>query len=153
MATEHCQDSNIDTWCFMSVLGSAGIELIFTRKSWEGTHPGQMTQTRQTNGIFNTMWRHAQYVAWRAGWRGIVIARERAGHWVMRKVHCVFLALYILFVSIIVVIVFFLCCYVKLSLSQPTSFAFFFQLSSPSHRGGGRWGEATKGPFFVAVWG
>ena len=47
----------------------------------------------------------------------VIAAWELAGHVVVRKLHCVFLALYILFISIIVVIFLFLCCSVKLSLS------------------------------------
>jgi len=56
------------------------------------------------------------------------------------------IALYILFISITVVIFFSLCCSVKLSLSQPMSFAF---LSSPSHRGEGA-GEQLCGSLLPA---
>jgi len=42
------------------VLGSARIGLIFTR-SWEQGQPGWLTQTGQTNGIFDTMCRHAGF--------------------------------------------------------------------------------------------
>jgi len=46
--------------------------------------------------------------------------------------------LYILLISIVVVTVHFICCSVKLPLSRPTSFAFFFPFFSPSLRGKGR---------------
>jgi len=38
----------------LDVLGSAGMGLIFSRR-WEGTQLRQLTETSQTNGIFNTM--------------------------------------------------------------------------------------------------
>jgi len=44
---------------YTSALGSARIGLIFTRIQ-EGTQPGQLTQTGQTNGVFNTVGCHAQ---------------------------------------------------------------------------------------------
>jgi len=51
-------------------------------------------------------------------------AWERVEYWKVGELHCVFLALCILFISITVVTVLFLCCSVTLSLSQPVSFAF-----------------------------
>jgi len=43
-------------------LGSAGIGLIFTR-SQEGTQPGWVTQTGQTNRVFDTVTHHAGFWA------------------------------------------------------------------------------------------
>jgi len=70
------------------------------------------------------------------GWLGQgIAAQEQAGHWAVRRLCCVFLPLCILCIIIVVILLFF-CCSVKLSLSQPTSFAFSFQFCSPSHHGG-----------------
>ena len=65
--------------------------------------------------------------SWRAGWGRVIAAREQAGHRAVRKLHYVSLALYVLFTSIVIFL--FLCGSVKLSLSQPMSFASFFQFS------------------------
>ena len=59
--------------------------------------------------------------------------------------------LYILFITIIVVIFFSLCCSVKLSLTQPTSFAFFFWFSCTYHHRGRCDREIMW--FFIACWG
>ena len=77
------------------------------------------------------MWCHALDISRGAGQGRIIAPREWAGHQLVRKLHCVFLVLYILFISTIVVIVLFLCYSVKLSLSQPTNFTFFFWFFSP----------------------
>ena len=119
----------------LDVLGSAGMGLIFSRR-WEGTQLRQLTETSQTNGIFNTMWCHALYLSGGAAQWRVITAQDHARYQAVRKLHCVFLPLYILFMSIIVVIFFSLCCSVELSLSQPASFAFFLRFSFPSP-----WGE------------
>jgi len=54
------------------VLVSAGTGLVFT--SWEGTQPTGLTQTSQTNAIFNTMPHHAWYLSGGAGWKKVVAA-------------------------------------------------------------------------------
>jgi len=54
------------------VLVSAGTGLVFT--SWEGTQPIGLTQTSQTNTIFNTMPHHAWYLSGGAGWKKVVAA-------------------------------------------------------------------------------
>jgi len=47
------------SWCrWCRIRGWAGIGLIFT-SSWEGTQPGLLTWTRQTNGVFDAMSHHA----------------------------------------------------------------------------------------------
>jgi len=63
----------------MLVLGFSEMGLIFT-SSWEGTQPGPLTQTGQTNGTFDTMRHHAQDLEGGAGWGRVIAARERTGH-------------------------------------------------------------------------
>jgi len=53
-------------------------------------------------------------------------AQDWAAHRAVRIRHCVSLALYILFMSVVAVVLLFLCGSYNLSLSQPMSFAFFF---------------------------
>ena len=50
-----------------------------------------------------------------------------------------------------VVTVRFLCCSIEPSLSQPTSFAFFFRFSSPPHRAAGTTAEPKNQPMSVSV--
>jgi len=65
-----------------------------------------------------------------------VVALEHAGHQAVRVALCISLfVLYILIISITVIIVPFVCCSVKLPLSQPTSFCLFV---SPPQQGEGR---------------
>ena len=118
------------------VLGMAGIGLIFTR-SQEGTQPGWLTQTGQTKwGIWYRVM-SCSVPSGAAGqgrgqlWLGTVLGIR---WWESCSVH----SIAFLLISIVVLSVRFLCCSVKLSLSWPTSFAFFFQFSSPPQRGHGR---------------
>jgi len=118
-----------------SVLRSAGIGLIFMR-SHEGTQPGGLTQTGQSKALFNTLWHRAPvWVGELAGGRWIT-AQEHAGHRVVREFSEYSLDFLYILTSIIVVSVHFLCYSVKLSLSWPMSFAFFFPFFSLH-----KWGE------------
>jgi len=80
---------------WLPVLSSAEIGLIFAR-SGESTQPGQLMQTSQTNGVFNMMWLHAQYLNGRASQERVNDARGKAGHWAKRKFHCIFFLLILL---------------------------------------------------------
>ena len=64
----------------------------------------------------------------------LITAQECAGHWAVRESCSVYL---LVLICIIVVTVRFLHCSVKLSLSWPTNFAFFFRFSSLLRRGEG----------------
>jgi len=67
-----------------------------------------------------------------------VEAEERAGHRAVRVALGISLfVLYILLTSITVVTVHFICCSVKLSLLQPTSFCLFLSILLPTPAGGG----------------
>ena len=87
------------------------------------------------------MWCHGWYLSGGASQSTVITAWEQARHWAVKNLHHVFLDLHILFISIIVISLF-LCCSAKLSLSQPMSFAFFFQFSSSPHGGG--WGPSER---------
>jgi len=63
--------------------------------------PGGLTQTGQSNRIFNSMWCHAWYLSGRAGW-GRVILQLRIELSIGQWANC---TLYILFISIIVIII------------------------------------------------
>jgi len=116
------------------VLGSARTGLIFTRIQ-EGTRPGRLTQPGQTEqGIpyhVPSCWVLAGGAAGRlrSAWQ------QRS----VRVVLCIKLfMLCFLLICIVVVTVPFVCCSVKLPLSRPTSFAFFFPFSSALQRGEGQ---------------
>jgi len=67
-------------------------------------------------------------------------AGESAGHQAVREscsVHSIDF-LYILLLSIVVINVRFLCCSVKLPISRPMSFTFFFPFSSTPHQAEGQ---------------
>jgi len=67
-----------------------------------------------------------------------VTAREHAGCQEMRVALCIVLfVLHISLISIIVVTVCFVCCSVKLPLSQPMSFCLFLSILLPTPVGGG----------------
>ena len=98
------------------VLTLAGIGLIFTR-SQERTQPGWLTQTGQTNRVFDAVCSHAQF---RGGeLPGGEVNHRREACWALggeRVALCIPLVLYSLSISIIAVSVCVLCCSVKLSL-------------------------------------
>jgi len=129
------------------VLGSARTGLMFTR-SQEGTQLGWLTQTGQTEqGIQYHVPSCWVLVGELAGGKAVT-ARECAGHRAVRVALCISLfVLYILFISIVVVTVPFVCCSVKLPLSRPTSV--FFSFHSPAHPSGGRAYRATALPFIA----
>jgi len=82
-----------------------------------------------------------------AGRGELITAQEHAGHWVVRVALC--MPRFVLYILISVVLtVHFLCCSVKLPLSQPTSFAFFFRFASPPQ--GGEAIEQPRGPLLLA---
>ena len=128
----------------LRVLGLARTGLTFTR-SQEGTQLGGLSQTGQTE---QGIWYHAgfRWGSWQAG-GGFSSGRSgHAGHQVVGDAVCILLfVLCILRTSIVVVTVFFICCSVKLPLSWPTSFAFFFPFSSPPQGG-----EGQHGPFVAS---
>jgi len=98
--------------------------------SWEGTQPGQLTQTGQRDILF--IWCHAQYISW-GSWPGATIAAlGQAGYcsWGGRQLHYASLVLYYYYHHHLC-----LCFPSKLSLSQPMTF-YFFPFSFPSHGGG-----------------
>jgi len=64
-------------------MGSAGTGLIFTR-SQEGSQPGWLTQTHQTDGVFDNMWCHTRFGVGELAWARLILAWERAGLWVVR---------------------------------------------------------------------
>ena len=85
---------------FVGVLGWAGTGVIFTR-SQEGTQSGQLTQTSQTNGLFDTMCHHDGF------WGGDLVTGEvnhgSGAHWALgseRELLCVFPWFCILFLSV-----------------------------------------------------
>ena len=128
-----------------TVLGSARIGLIFT-KSQGGTQSGQLTQTGQTNWLFDTMWSHAWFWGGRAGQEEV--NRSSGVRRASDSVLCVFHYFCIYFLDTVTVP--FLCCSVKLPLSQPTSFDFLFWFPSPPQRGRG---DRVATWSFVARWG
>ena len=133
----------------LCVLGTARVVLILTR-SREGTQPGWLTQTGQTNGVFDTTCHHARCeVRDLAGGRWIALGSALGiRQWESCPVFS--LVLYILFISTVAVTVLFLCCSIKLPLSQPTNFAFFVLFSS--HPTGGKGViERLCGPLLQAV--
>jgi len=79
---------------------------------------------------------HAGFLHGGAGRGRVTAVRARAGHWALRKWHRVSFGFVYPFYRITGGVLFAPRCSVKLSLSQPTRFAFSFQLSSPSHCGG-----------------
>jgi len=112
----------------MAVLVSAGTELII-RRSWP--KPAKRDTPYHVR-------RHGPYITGAAGRGGKSLLGSRPGIGWQAKLPCASRTSYILFTNIIVVISLFLCCSLKLSLSQRTSLAFFFWFSSPSHWGGRR---------------
>ena len=116
------------------VLGSAGIGLIVKRSQLGWPKPAKRDARYHVTSCSG--------FKWGPGWRnGILLVRSKLS--IRQWEHCM---LYILFISIIVVIFFCLCCSVKLFLSQHTSFAFSFCFSSPFHQG---WGEEWESDYVV----
>jgi len=64
----------------LPVLVLGGIELIFTR-SWEGTQPGQLTQTSQRDIRYCTM-SCSVYKQGELSGGAAIAAQERTGHWI-----------------------------------------------------------------------
>ena len=110
-------------------------------RSWEGAQPGKQARAGQ--------WKCSTPWSWRLGceWglaggqesassanstiaAGGLAAQSVIGQW--EKLYCAQLVLHILYYYYS-----FLCCFIKLSLSQPTNFT-FHPFSSPSHRTGGK---------------
>jgi len=95
ISSQHLGDWDaISIW--MVVLGSAGIELIFTR-SQKGTETGWLTQTGQTKkGIhriiesLDTMCRHAQFGVGELDRVRLIASVACAGHVAVRELLCVF---------------------------------------------------------------
>ena len=124
------------------VLGSAGIQLIFTR-SWLGWPK----QTNKWDLLYHGM--SCSVLKWGAGLRrGFCYSGARWALGGENTASC------ICFLSVVLIVVFFSLCHsVKLFSSQPMSFCIFsFWFSSPSHWGGGR-SERITAWFFVAKWG
>ena len=91
-------------------------------------------------GVFATMCPHGVAQHWGGSWLGggeLWLSSALRIGWCERVVLRIPLFLYILLISIVVVTVHFLCCSVKLPVSRPTSFAFFFLFSLPSQWGQG----------------
>ena len=94
---------------------------------------GRLTQTGPTNAVFGITCHHVQCWVGELAEDRLIATWERAGHQAVRVAPLGFL--YILLIHIVVIC--FLCSSVKLSLSRPMGFAFFFPFSSPCHQGGG----------------
>jgi len=77
------------------------------------------------------------------------MAQECAGHQAVRDSCSVYSLSFYILISIVVVTVHFLCCSVKLSLSRPTSFTFFFCVLLPTPAGEGML-ERPRGPWLPA---
>ena len=112
---------------FFYVLGLARTGLIFTR-SQDGTQPGQTKQGIRYHVPSCWVWRGGGQGGPTPGGR-LVVAQEHMEHRAPRVALCIsHFVWYILFVSIIVVTVCFICCSVKLPLPWPTSFCLFLSI-------------------------
>ena len=92
------------------------------------------------------MWHHAQYLSGEGAERGGIC--YSGARWALGGEN---IARFMCFLISIIAIFYSLCHSVKLFSSQPSSFAFYFRFSSPSHRGGGRSERVTA--WFFANWG
>lgn len=94
--------------------------------------------TQMAKGIFLTKGHHAQCISW--GWPGAA-AQGLAGHW-GAIASCPLYILISIIVTVILMIIFFLICPIKLFLSQPVSFlTFSFLILSPIPLLVGSWGS------------
>ena len=109
------------------VLSSAGIELIFHSSCWADP-------SSQSNGIFCTMWCHAQYLSRSLLKNRLFATQEQAEYWAVRTLHVVY-AFYqyywLLFSSPFAVLL-------NCSHPNPWVFAFFLLILLPIPPGRGK---------------